>query len=722
MATIQLTDDLGLDANVKLAPFSSLLQYFKQLPSLQLSNIDFSKVGGLTLDQPALTILNSGVSFADSVPIGPDATAISIQAGAHGLLALISRTPAQLSLPDVCADDVEIIDGTCFMAFGVDASVGVSVGPDAGLLQFGIGPGKSISIRNYQSFPLKQGITLLDAVRKTVGDFIIPARAADLASVPEGCVATVTGTGSLKLAGTANLLAVTNPLASATLPAPLPAISVTAGGSAQIGASFQVQCTFQVSVRKLSSGRLQLGWYRRKSSEIAVSATVSESVSVDLGSADLFSTIVKLVSANPVVDLNELQQGGLSAAEMKAIQCAVQAAVARNLELALSTQISSTGSTDAAFLYDIDVAALTPASTTALDEALRGDLSGLHAGALPGITTVQSVWEKARKNGVQLQVNLLGILNFGSISTLVRSGKVLFEPVTGDLVITDGATAERIRSTTLNFGADTQKLRNVMAESFLLTAAYKGSKQQVGGPALSCSHSFFDLENSTSPDRMKRDLRVGDALGLFSAADANLPAGIDDFGRSMIHAATKYDDALASSLFLDPTGAPYPQELYEERGRSAIQLLVSEDDDDAIRRRPAIEDPLWAQMKETGQPGFATLFPGLPAPLLGAITADYSTIMWWSDAMAGAAKRLAAIRSWFNQHGGAAPDDPDFQKLRQDLAAHLAKVAANTTEEFGEPWGLVAMDEVANRTAGATILISGPKLVRMKQRSLPAGG
>ena len=70
MPTIKLTDQFGLDADVKLAPFSSLLKYFQQLPALQLTNGDLSKVAGLTLDQPALTILNTGVSFDQSVPIG----------------------------------------------------------------------------------------------------------------------------------------------------------------------------------------------------------------------------------------------------------------------------------------------------------------------------------------------------------------------------------------------------------------------------------------------------------------------------------------------------------------------------------------------------------------------------------------------------------------------------------------------------------------------------
>jgi hypothetical protein len=88
--------------------------------------------------------------------------------------------------------------------------------------------------------------------------------------------------------------------------------------------------------------------------------------------------------------------------------------------------------------------------------------------------------------------------------------------------------------------------------------------------------------------------------------------------------------------------------------------------------------------------------------------------------MAGAAQRLAAIRKWFAGRTPASLDDPAFQALHHDLAAHLKKVAATTSEQFGQPWGLVAMSQAANRQCGASILISGPKLVCMKRRALPA--
>ena len=128
-------------------------------------------------------------------------------------------------------------------------------------------------------------------------------------------------------------------------------------------------------------------------------------------------------------------------------------------------------------------------------------------------------------------------------------------------------------------------------------------------------------------------------------------------------------------------------------------------------------------MKDLGQPSFGQLFPSLPAPSVGAIAADYSTIVWWAQALEGASLRLAKMQKFFLLHPGAPPDDSEFQALRNDLASHLAKVASSTHEEFGEPWGLVAMNEASGRRAPSSILIQAPHFLRAqdKVKSLSAG-
>ncbi len=715
MPSIKLTDQFGADVDVQLAPASALLAYAKQIPALVLQGADLKKAGGLTLDQPALTALTTGLSFSNPLELGEGAAELSIQAGVHGRFAILARRPGsdQLFASDAIGEDIEIPDGSCYVCAGLQASAGSTAGGATGQLRFGAAGGATLEIASYRHFSLGDHVTYVEALRQSLGGFIIPARVAHLQALPPRGVATVTVRGSLQLSVTADLLAMSNPLATLTLPGPAPALALKAGGSVQVGASYQIACEYQVRAHKLDNGRVRLGWYRTRSSEFAVKATASAGVTGGFGDTDLFSTVLGAVSADPKADRDELARAGLGNDQIEAIQGAVKAAVNRRLELAVSAELAALQSGTAAFLYEIDLPATTPASQQAIEQALRGDLSALQAGDLPGVACVQSLWTKVKERRLTLQVSLLGIFGFSSIASLVRSGSVLYEPATGTLVVTDQASAERVRSASVNFGADTQKLRHVLAESFLITAVYRGTQQAMGGPSLRASHSFFELRNDASRADLQRDLRAGVALGLLSGPDTELPAGVDSFGRTTVHAQADYDDALMTSLFLGVDGKPFPREVYEDAGRQALQMLVGEGDADAARRRPALDGPLWLEMKRQGEFNFKALFPGVSETVLGAIVEDYVTIEWWADAMAGAASRLGAMRQLVPRQPGVSADSAEFQSLREDLAKHLAKVAQQTREEFGQPRGLVAMNEVSGRRASVTFLVTGPVLTRV---------
>jgi hypothetical protein len=716
MPTIKLTDQFGLDVDAQPAATSALLKYFQQLPSLRFDSLDMSKVGGLTLDQPAVQSLNTGLSFQDPVNLGDDAATLCVAAGAHASFQLIKDAD---DLPGH-DDAVDPLDGSCYVSFQIEATVAPGLSITTGALQFGATPSSKLDLASCSRFPLHGGVTLFQALQQTVLSLAIPAKSSDLVDLPAGQIATVSLQGKLDFSATANLLAVTNPLASASLPSPLPVVSVSAGGSVTVGISCSIETDYEVVARKLDTGVVRLGWYHKDGTAVTVSAQASEGISAGFGTTDLFSQIVGAISASPQADLKELASAGVPNGQAKEIQAAVKAAACRKLEIAVGSEISASDSQAATFLYEIVPAALTAESSAAVDQALRGDLTGLHAAGLAGVSCVHSVWDEVQKRGLELDVNLLGILNYRSVTTLSLEGKVLYEPATGSLVISDQATAKRFETTAVNFGADTEKLRHVLAESFLITAAYRGAKQIVGAPSLRCSHSFFELQNSTSRSDMAPKLRTGVALGLLTEADAEMPAGVAGFGRTLFAASTDYDDDLVGRMFLDSNGSPLPVEAYETAGRNVIQFLVQAGDEDEVRLKPAVEDALWSLMKGKGQPGFASLFPGVSAPLLRAITADYSTIRWWADAMNATAQELAKVRLWMAHNPSAGADEPAFQKLRQDLAGYLRGVAANTRDEFGEPWGLIAMNQLASRAAGAKILITGPMLVRDKRRALAA--
>ena len=717
MPSIKLSDGFALSADVQLSPFSALLRYVKSLPSL-IAGADLSRVGGLTLSDPAVTALKTGLSFSQPVEFGKGAPALTIQTGVKGSFSVISPSPGNdmLFSPDPFGDNIKIAAGTCYVAIELNASARADISGSAGALGFGIEPGLDVKIASYRNFPAgSDSPTLLEALRQSIGEFVIPADAEDIAAISPGSLVTVTTTWTLSVSGTVNLLAMANPLATAQLPAGIPAITVKAGESVQVGASYQISGEFQLRVQNMDSTHVRLGWYRRRSAEVKVTATASAGLSAGIGSTDLFPTILGAISSDAQADRDVLKQAGLSDGQVAGIQHAVQAAVQRKLELALSFEIGALQSDEAVFLYEVDTTALTAPGVDAIKQALAGDLGALTGDTLPaGIRLVRSIFTSMRQRTTTLHINLLGIYNAISISKLVISGTALFEPATGSLVITDAATANRVRASAIEFGADSDKLRHVLAESFLITAVYRGSRMALPAPSLKTSHSFFELHAATNDRQMTADIDVGSALGLFANGETLLPNGIEDFGPTTVYAQLQYDDVLTTSLFLGPGGTPRPLEEYERAGRAAIQLLVREGADDSFRRRPAIDDDLWAKMKSAGQAQFRFMFPAEQA---GAITADYGVIVWWSQALRSAAETLAAIHAFLRTHVSPSPDDAEFQQLRGRLAKGLAEVAADTKEEFGRPWGLVAMDLATARQADGSIAITGPRLALSTERA-----
>jgi hypothetical protein len=723
MPTIQITDDLGLSLDADLAPGASLLEYARDLPSLILHGASISSLQGLTLRDPTVVSLAPTLSFAQPVSLGANALELTIGADAGFSLRIFERTAASIALfsTDDYGDKIEIPAGSCYVAIGFKASAAPGLGATSGSLSFCLNPSLGIDIESYQPFSAgADALSIADALRRCIGQFVIPATLADLKTLPAGAIVTVTGSGALTFSAAANLLTVANPLATVPLPGPLPAISVQQGASVTVGAAWKISADYQVRAQKMNARSVRLGWYRKHGSDFTVTASASAGLTAGPGKTDLFAPIITAISSNAQADLKELQQAGLPPAEISAIHDTVKAAIDRKLELAVTAAFSSLGSDEAAFLYEVDLEALDDKGQQTLHAALRGDLSGLaDLSALPaGITGLRSIYSTASARRFSLTVNLLGIFNWTSVSQLALSGRVTFTPSTGDLVIADAATASRIQTAAVNFGADEDKLRQVMAESFLITAAYRGSRAVMNPlPQLASSHLFFRLDNNISVQDLRRWVAIAPALGL---ALAPLPAGIDHFGRTSVLAQARYDDALSRALFFRPDGSLRDHNDYEIAGRRALALLVPPDGDDAFRLGPATNDSLWNKMKELGPANFQQLMPQAQAD---GVRPDYLAIEWWADSMCGTGQVLARLGAFAAQHPGAAPDDPQFQELRKELAGKLRDVAARAHEQFGAPWGLVAMFLASEAHASAALQIVGPHFVMApKGGSLAASG
>src|SRR5579885_2619238 len=576
MPTIPVTDQAGLLVDAQLNSNSGLARYLQDLAALKLSAPNLASLADLSLANLPVSSLQFGVETQ------PVAGASPISAGATGTLS-IQQAPE--------GDDL-LAAGQTYLSLGLSLSVKSDPSVPVGGAVFGVCAGGAAALAKARPFPPET--KLPDALREMLGSYTVPLDAADLENLAPGTVVDVDARGNLTFHGSANLLA------TVSLPAPVGPLSVTSGNSLEIGASFTLSGEYEIRVGKTSDSVVRLAYRRKTGTEIELSASAEAGITAGPGQTDLVALLLGAVSSDPKADAATLQAAGLSAEQMGDIQGAIKAAVDRRLALAASFALCSLDARESAFLYEVDLGALDDAGRASVGRALAGDLTAWREDALPaGVRMLRSLFTTLRQQTHTFKVNLLGIYNFGSVSKLALKGSVCYEPLSGELVIADSASASRIQSAAVNFGADPDKLRQLLAESFLITAAYHSSAL-AGGPQLAIRHTYFHLHSTTNQQTMKDELDVAGALGLLVDSGRYL-AGIDDFGRTAAYAETCYDAALATALFLNQD-QPRPVEEYEQCGREAIQLLVTEGDPDSYRRQPAIDNDLWARMKASGQP------------------------------------------------------------------------------------------------------------------------
>ncbi len=197
-----------------------------------------------------------------------------------------------------------------------------------------------------------------------------------------------------------------------------------------------------------------------------------------------------------------------------------------------------------------------------------------------GIKMVQSVFTKLRQAKHTFKVNLLGIYNFISISKLVLKGKALYDPETGELILSDTATATKLEAGVVNVGgrpsqADPKQVRKILASSFLITAAYRASETLITPPTLKSSHTYSEVHEQTSQETMADELSVAVGLGLMNRAESSeLLQSTAQFGRTIAYATADYNDALATAFFLE-NDRPRAETEYEDIGRQAMQVVVA---------------------------------------------------------------------------------------------------------------------------------------------------
>jgi hypothetical protein len=252
-------------------------------------------------------------------------------------------------------------------------------------------------------------------------------------------------------------------------------IAVTAGATVGLSANFTLTGSYQVRAQRKDPGTLELSFFRESGTTLKADLSLSGGVTAKLGDIDLIARILGAISSDPAGDKKLFTD--LQPSEMKTLTEAIKGGVNNSLQASLDLALSSATDDQAAFQYEIQPALLTPEASVAVHKALNGDLSlltrmedGMTQGGVlaPGVKMLNSVLTEIRDRGVTLKFNLLGILNFLTVSELIRNGETLTDAVTGDVTIKETVTGNKI-SAILEPMARNEALRKAMFDSLLVT-------------------------------------------------------------------------------------------------------------------------------------------------------------------------------------------------------------------------------------------------------------
>lgn len=722
--------DIGIE--VEANPISAIAKYFRGALALRPAADGLQtlrRIADKPLREVGLDVLRFGLTIERTVDVGAGFPEWMIEANSSAGLSFFSQSGQQVLSGQMFGDGsaLSVLPGQAYVAFHLEARLTSSISSALSEIAFGFTAGTRLMAGIYQTYD--SATTVREAVSRTLAEFQIPGDWEDLLGMPDGCAVTVNGGGRLSFAVSGQFACSANPLAI-TIPAVDVDITASAGASVFMNAEVAIETEYELRAFRIDRKTLLFGVYKKHGSSLIVNVGARAGVDVTVGPFELASRLLSAATGSADVDPEFLARAGLSSDQIERIASTVQSAINRKLEGSLSNAFSQLRSEEAAFLFQIDLEGVDQAARSNIRRALDGDLRGMTSGQpMAGITTLRTIATETWIKSVDFRINLAGIFNYVSVTELLRQDCVLFEPVTGEIVITDQATATRIRASVLHTEADLEKLRKLLYEAFLITATYCGTWLVRSGPALTARHSYFELNGRTNRQIMKDYLDVPLALGLaISEEDRQLLQGELASGRSALYAETVYDPPAMRGLFFDATGRLHPQDAYVNAGLTALSLLVREGDEQDFRRALA-DSALWNAMESAGSGANAHLvmqrrLPALPYISREVIYSDYRTIAFWAESMASLGRKMAQIDEFFVKNpGGVDRDDKRLNKLRQELRDRLADVAAKTKEKFGDPWGLVAAHIVGGgrSIASARITTSAATISLGRPPALTAG-
>lgn len=728
MPTIPLASGLGLDFDGSLAPGASLATL---LPS-------FQQLAPLTLAAVPRSAFNAGLNFTHDLPLRGD-LGLNIAANSTARLTIIRDRGRALDEGDPF-ETITLGEDETYLAFSFSASIEPGVNLDAGPLSFGFSKGLSHEWKIYRRFSSEA--LFGQSFGQMLHGFFVPATRRELEQLDDDVVLVFAGSGSVTTSASLSLSMPVTALASVSIPGGQN-LTVKPGLSLSVSPSVTLEGGYQVRLRKLDKGEVEVGLYKSTSKTKSLSISGRAALPVRAGSFELTEQFIRALSVGqPLVNREELFAALPDEADefrkerrIEKMEEQFRKAVNTRFEASARIALSKTTSREPVWTYSVDPRAVSPAADEAVAAALKGDFRELLANP-PGVRRVSSALAETESRSAKLDVNLLGLANFTSSTRLVMASNIEFDGKDQITLITDTSSVARTEALLVNLGGDGNRLRRLMSESFLIQAAYKASGLTILPPKLKARHTYFEVDNKTNRAEMRDNLQALQALGLITPEKvAELLETDKSFGRTTMYVEAAYDNTAIESLFFDG-GSARSQAKFEDAGRSALGALIAGDENRQLSRRFAgfslAANGLWERMKVAGAANLHDLF-GIGATSvsgnlpLATATSDFFTILAWAKAMHAAAQTALDVRDMLGGDNKVESTDPRFEAARKLLRQRLSDAVAKTGEHFGDPLGLL-MVHVASGEAGkiGAILLSHASgrmlLGELKETAAGAGG
>lgn len=714
MPASSLSDAFGFKADGSLAEGATFLS---ALPK-------FAHLKDIPLDQVPIDQTRADLTFAHPISVAAGGLTLEIGGGAGGSLALIGSKMGELDDRDPFRP-VAIKPGEIYVALGLNFSTMAGASVAAGVGAFGFTARRGMQIQCYRCFKAGAGgfPAFSKAMADTVSSIYLPRTAADLDQISSEAVLVFSGGGSLSVSAAFTVETPVSTIASANL-APGKSLDVNISGSFETEAKVTITGGYRIRLRRLGLRKIELGVFKLAKRELDVTVAAEAGVTAGAGNFDLASKFIAALSRKHPVDPSEFRQalpGEDPAAREQQIaifETSLKEAISTKIQASVSAVFTALHSDKAAWLFEVDLdAATSDAAQAALTAALQGDFRALTADPerLPaGIAQTSNVLTAMEVRKQRLQINLLGILNFVSVTSLARISAVERNSGGEITLITDTSSVRRLEALLLNAGVNAKRLRQMLSENFLIEAAYQASRLGVLPPEFKSRHTYLEIHDRTSRDQMKDNLDVFRVLGVLTPDEEESRLSKDNFGRTTFYVETRYTTETVRRIFLDRNDNPRTVEDFENAGRSALGALLAGDADPGFRAKYTLGiaggDELWSEMKRLGNVAvFAPLF-GLPAgssdPRVAAAGSDYITITTWASAMNQAG---AAIREIDHLFAGGLVDTGDARltDARDRLQRRMAEVVKDTHDHFGDPLGLVMVYIASGEDAEKHAIMSG---------------